>query len=244
MPDSWSTLHDVAFLYLFLAAEADGTLDEAEEEAIVALLRRRVPSHPEPDIRRVVAEADMDRQQPNGRNVRSVIEGLKYAQMNDAQRSAMLDDLVQVAHADGTIHRGETGFIRSLARTWDIDLPANLERAVHDLALVYLFMALGSNGTLNKEEHAAVTDQLAQWQPSLRNDAVQAIVRNAVRTLQHDTDNRHLTDAIAAIKKGLPLAPQRRAVLNAVMHIAQADGHLSQDELDFFLKLTDELELA
>lgn len=243
MPASWSTLHDVAFLYLFLAAEADGALDEAEVEAIIALLHRRVPSHPEPQIRRVVTEADAARQH-NGRNVRSVIEGLKYARMNDAQRSALLNDLVQVARADGTIHRGEIGFIRSLARTWDIDLPANLDRAVHDLALVYLFMALGSNGKLNKQEHAAVTDQLAQWQPSLRNDAVQAIVQQAVRTLQQDTNNRHLTDAIAAIKKGLPLAPQRRAVLNAVMHIAQADGHLSQDELDFFLKLTTDLDLA
>jgi len=244
MPASWSTLHDVAFLYLFLAAEADGALDEAEVEAIVALLHRRVPSHPEPQIRRVVTEADMARQQSNGRTVRSVIEGLKYAQMNNAQRSAMLDDLVQVARADGTIHRGETGFIRSLARTWDIDLPADLDRAVHDLALVYLFMALGANGKLNRKEHAIVTDQLAQWQPSLRNDAVQAIVQQAVRTLQQDKNNRHLSDAIAAIKKGLPLAPQRRAILNAVMHIAQADGHLSQDELDFFLKLTAELDLA
>jgi uncharacterized tellurite resistance protein B-like protein len=176
--------------------------------------------------------------------VRSIIEGLKYAQLSDEERGAILNDLVQIARADGTVRRGETGFIRSLARTWDIDLPDDLHGAVHDLALVYLFMALGTDGTPGDAEQAAATEQLAHWQPGLRQDALQNLVQNAVRTLQSDPNNRHLTEAIAAIKKGLPLAPQRRAVLSAVMHIAQADGQLRKDELDFFLKLASELELA
>lgn len=238
---AWSLLHDIAFLYVFLAADTDGTLSEVERELIITRLHTKMAEESVETIEQVVAEAERSLRSEE-RSVRAIIEALKYSRLSDEQRAALLGDLVEIARADGEIHDNETAFLRALARIWSIDLPNAMGPAVHDLALVYLFMAIGTGHKLNGVKQDALTMQLRQWRPGLTPKAIQDILKDAAQQLQN-AENGTLQGAIDALKKGLPDAPQRRAILDAVMRIAQADGDLSGAELAFFIKLKVDLDL-
>ena len=243
MPAAWSTLHDIAYLYLFLAANVDGELAEPEVDAIVEVLHRRLPEQALETIQQAVAEAEIERHKPEARPVRHVIEALKYAPLGEVQRGALLNDLLHVARADGRVLPAEKSFINALARAWDVDLPADMGRPVHDLALVYLFMATGPHESLHTPDRDALFEQLGRWDPGLAPETLQMIVRTAARQLQSGHVTKRLDDAIHALKNAFPLTAERRAVLQAVLHIAQADGELNDDELAFFLRLADALGL-
>lgn len=235
-------MHDVAYLFLFLAADVDGQLDEAEVEAIAEVLRRRLPRWSEEEVSAVVRAAEAARKGAAPRSVREIVVGLRHAPLSDAQRTALLDDLLQVARADGRVLRAEERFVEAVARAWGVALPAEIMGGpVHDLALVFLFMAMGRAEAPTDAAQEAVAEHLAHWQPGLAPETLNMIVRNAVEALRHGDRDRQLGDAVTAIRAALPLAPQRRAVLAAVLEIAGGDGALSADELAFFRRLADAL---
>lgn len=117
------TLHDLAALFFFLAAETDRTLETPEVDTLVARLQVHAEGWDELDVREIVVEAADDAIQ---RPVHRIVEDLKYAALPDAMRAAVLDDLVRIAHADGRLHINELAFVRALAHAWELDVPEGL----------------------------------------------------------------------------------------------------------------------
>lgn len=121
---TWTTLHDVAYLYYFLAADTDKVLEEAELGEMLSRLQQQAPTRTRDDLERIVLEAArVAGTHPPERPVHAVIESLKYAAIPDAQRHDIFNGLVHIARADGDIHINEFAFLRALAKVWNVSLP-------------------------------------------------------------------------------------------------------------------------
>lgn len=119
-PD-WTVTHDLALIYLALTHGADDELDSSEVDAMARKLR---------DWR---DNFDVDRIKSIMREVMLVYMGSSGEQMLEAAiasvgestpkptRIAILNDLADIASADGTIVMGEVDFIQQLARDWDVE---------------------------------------------------------------------------------------------------------------------------
>ena len=118
----WTTLHDVTFLYLFLAENVDRDLSRSERQVIVQRLSRFAPAEGADYMKRVLREArdalnDASPDETAGR----IIQSLRGAPLSDAQRREIWRDLQGIAAADGGIGFDERGFLADLARVWDLD---------------------------------------------------------------------------------------------------------------------------
>lgn len=241
---SWSLLHDIAYLYLFLAAETDGSLAPAEVKLLLKRLQEKAPERSDEEVRAVAEKAlTALREEPERRSVSGIVESLKYAALSDDQRRDLLNDLLLIARADGRIHENERAFLRAITRLWEIELPRHADSGVHDLALVFLFMAMGTDGELDPREEETVAVHLRHWKPHLKPEALQGVIKEAVQHLQDEHRSERLREAIAALRPALPSPAQRRRVLDSLMQIAKADGRLDPAEVSFFKQLAADLEL-
>lgn len=114
-------LHDLALLYLGLAHGADEDLDPQETMEIAAKLRRWQPDKDPALIDHVIREATLT--YLNGANDQRMHEAVHVlgGQLNKNLLKAILDDLVDIARADGTVVPGETTFIGEIADAWDLE---------------------------------------------------------------------------------------------------------------------------
>lgn len=121
MPE-WTTLHDVTFLYLFLAENADHHLSASERSTIVRRLTRWAPGETPSYVTRVLREAhDAVNTGTSARTAGEIIDSLKKAPLSRSQRREILGDLEQIARADGDVVDGEHDFLRNLAQVWGIE---------------------------------------------------------------------------------------------------------------------------
>ena len=114
-------LHDMALLDLGLAHGADGSLHPEETHEIAAKLRRWQPDKDPALIDHVIREASLS--YLNGANkarVEEAVSTLKDA-LPENLRQAVLRDLADIARADGSVVRGESNFIQSLAEAWRLN---------------------------------------------------------------------------------------------------------------------------
>ena len=125
MPESSSALTDFATLAFVIAHGADGSLDSRE----VGVLARRVES----------LAASLDLAPLSGANVSEVVRaasqaylGLAVPEINgvldrlgrgldERQRAEVYGAFVEIAAADGTLHRMEQTFLRHIATAWHMD---------------------------------------------------------------------------------------------------------------------------
>ncbi len=117
----WTVTHDLALIYLALTHGADEELDSSEVDAMSRKLG---------DWRENV---ELDRIKSIMREVMLVYMGSTGEQMLETAiasvrestpkptRIAILNDLADIASADGTIVMGEVDFIQQLARDWGVD---------------------------------------------------------------------------------------------------------------------------
>lgn len=115
-------LHDLALLYLGLAHGADADLDPSETRAIAAKLRRWQPDKDPALIDHVIREATLT--YLNGTNqsrLHDAVEVLRDA-LSENLRVRILNDLADIARADGEIVNQEQVFIDQIADQWGIDL--------------------------------------------------------------------------------------------------------------------------
>lgn len=123
--DSWSVLHDLAYVYLVLAHGADDDLSDTEVQVMLNKLHEWQPEVPPADVRRMfrlaldeyAKGADSERLEAA---ILSVREGLPHE-----QRKAALTDLVKIANADGLFLDDEEDLINHLQAAWDVDAYAN-----------------------------------------------------------------------------------------------------------------------
>jgi uncharacterized tellurite resistance protein B-like protein len=115
---SLSLLHDLALLYLGLAHGADQSLAPTEVHTIAIKLRQWQPDKDPALIDHVIREA-----------ILTYLNGPTADRLQDAAdllggilpenlRAAILQDLMDIARADGTVRSEEGGFIKRIAELW------------------------------------------------------------------------------------------------------------------------------
>lgn len=118
-------LHDLALLYLGLAHGADESLDPAETKQIAASLRRWQPDKDPALIDHVIREATLT--YLNGttsERMKETVHVLRDALSQDL-RKVILQDLAEIARADGEILSEERDFISTIAADWGLDFEEN-----------------------------------------------------------------------------------------------------------------------
>lgn len=99
----------------------------------------------------------------------------------------------------------------------------------HDLALLFVALAYGTDRELQDDEVAAITTALRDWAPDAAPDAVHAIIVEAMSVLMNDEQHAAVSQSIAALGRELSEA-ELNDVLEHVNRIAEADGILLHRE--------------
>jgi hypothetical protein len=120
-PTTWSPLHDLALIYLALTHGADADLDPSELEAMSIKLQDWQPGSGLKRIRQVMNEVLLVYMSPQRDDMIDTAVVSVYESMPKPTRIAVLNDLADIASADGVIVGGEIGFIQDLARRWDVE---------------------------------------------------------------------------------------------------------------------------
>lgn len=116
-----TVLHDLALLYLGLAYGADGELNPAETQTIALKLREWQPHKDPALIDHVLREATLSYLNGAGTGrLQEVVVSLKEL-LDDNTRASILNDLTDIAHADGTVEVGEDNFVNRVAEVWDVN---------------------------------------------------------------------------------------------------------------------------
>ncbi len=119
------TLHDLALLYLGLAKGADKDLDPSETKEMAIKLRRWQPQRDPALIDHVIREAMMTYlNDPTDERLEEAARDLTES-FSENLRYLILQDLSDIARADGRIHTGETEYIESLAEIWGVNVENN-----------------------------------------------------------------------------------------------------------------------
>ena len=116
----WGLLHDMALIYLVVAHSADDNLTEAEISVILDRLKGWQPEAYEAEARAIVREAlQLYADEPGQEIFGQAMTALKEA-LTPIQRILVLDDLNQIASADGKLGDNERTLIKTLATAWDV----------------------------------------------------------------------------------------------------------------------------
>lgn len=117
----WTVTHDLALIYLALTHGADEDLDTAEVEAMSRKLREWHNSFGLDRIRKIMQEVMLVYMGTSGQQMLEAAIASVADSMPKPTRIAILNDLADIATADGTIVMGEVDFIQQLARDWGVD---------------------------------------------------------------------------------------------------------------------------
>lgn len=107
--------------------------------------------------------------------------------------------------------------------------PTNGWTQTHDLALLYVALAYGTDHDLSEDEVVAITGALEEWVSIPEEAHVQEIVMEAATAFLEGNAKAELTRAIDSLAGTLDVGERRRA-LTDVIRIAEADGVLLERE--------------
>lgn len=112
---AWTTVHDFALVFLSLTHGTDANLSPEEARSTLEHLQRWFPERG-PELPAVTADAMRLYMGPNrDAMVQTSVEALRQALSPD-ERVGLLNDLAELAHADGQLIPGEVAFIQQFAR--------------------------------------------------------------------------------------------------------------------------------
>ncbi len=113
---------------------------------------------------------------------------------------------------------------------------------VHDLALIFIALAYGTDQDLHEDELATITDVLQHWRDHFPADEVQDVVMEAVTIYLGDDADLEVHRSTNALKQQLSPSDLQRALEDAV-RIAEADGVLLHSEMEVIHKLAEAWEI-
>lgn len=103
---------------------------------------------------------------------------------------------------------------------------------LHDLALIYLGLAHGTDEELDPTETHAMAVNLRRWQPDKDPALIDHIIREATMSYLNRENTNRLETAIETLRDALP--EQTRAdILHDLVRIARADGKVIPEEGGF-----------
>ncbi|MFB6246977.1 MAG: TerB family tellurite resistance protein [Salinibacter sp.] len=99
----------------------------------------------------------------------------------------------------------------------------------HDLALIYIALAYGTDHELTEGEMTALTDALRDWAVVPDDTHIQEVVMEAATAFLEGNARAEVRRSIDDLAEGLSLSERRRA-LRDMMRVAEADGVLLENE--------------
>ena len=124
---SWTPLHDVALLFLSLTHGADAQLDEREVEVQRERLRQWFPAAAPEKVQKAMHEVMLAYiGSARDQMVQTSAESLRQS-LTPQQRLGILNDLADLASADGVMAPGEVAFIQQLAAYWNTTFTAGAD---------------------------------------------------------------------------------------------------------------------
>lgn len=118
---NWSPLHDLALVYLALTHGADSEIDPSESLVMREKLLDWYPAPVSNEIEGVLQDVMLIYMGESRRQmVEASVAALRQT-LPKGKRIAVLNDLAEIASADGMIVPGEVSFIQQLARLWEVD---------------------------------------------------------------------------------------------------------------------------
>ena len=250
--ETWTRTHDLALVYVALAYGTDNALSDEEVETIIGTLQKWESSLTRENVQEIVLEAMAIYMQENASiEVTRTIRTLSQTLSEDERKQA-LEDVVDIAEADGVLLTSESSLITSLAEIWGVKAEAQslLEQTtatvaddpswslLHDMSLICIILAHSTDNDLANSEIAAILERLHHWQPDLNEDGLRKVVSEALNFYSSQPDQEALEASMKAIKKTLPPI-QRIAFLDDLTHIAHADGVLNDNEKEMINTLSE-----
>lgn len=116
--DSWSLLHDVALLYLTAMHGPDDEIHAAESDTIKGLLRTR--SGGAGNVDRVFDEVMLMYVGSSGDEMIAASIASLGQSLSQRQRRDVLQELTQIATADGLVYESEIQLLAEIANRWGI----------------------------------------------------------------------------------------------------------------------------
>ena len=250
--DTWTLTHDLALLYIALAYGTDYQLSEEELESITIALQAWRQDLGRDAAQEVVVEAmavyldDGHRQE-----VLRAMEALKE-RLSEAERHRVLEEVVQIAEADGVLLNSERSLISSLADVWEMKAAGDRLLAqttadaaaapswtlMHDISLIFLVMAHSTDNELSEPEIAVIIERLGEWEPDLAEEDVRDVLREALQHYADGPDESSLHHSVRNIGNFLPVV-QRLVLLDDLMHIAEVDGALNEQKKKMLASLAE-----
>jgi uncharacterized tellurite resistance protein B-like protein len=112
----------------------------------------------------------------------------------------------------------------------------------HDLALVGIMLAYGTDGTLDDRELDALTAMLRRWHGEADEQQVREVVMEAAAVFFEDQGRREVRRAVADLHETFS-DEERQQALRDMMRVAEADGILLEGEQGLISLLADAWEL-
>lgn len=247
-------LHELALLYIALAHGTDERLSDEEIDVIGQRLgdweevtAQTATSALKQAMDDYVADSGEERLKHAAATIRSAL--------SVAQRRKLLDDLMEIALADGRFLFKESSYIEAATRLLDVqgsEREANGSTAwslltsdeesdaswspLHDLALIYVTLAHRPDNDLATEEIEAIARKLNEWVPDASEDDILMIVRDALSVYAQGRDARLFAESVESVRNRIP-AHQRSALLADLRFIAEADGEVLAQEREIIEKL-------
>lgn len=100
---------------------------------------------------------------------------------------------------------------------------------LHDLSLLYFALAFGTDGKLEREERAAMRDQLRAWAPGSDPSLFDHVLREAALSYENGLSDPQIDALLDRLRTALD-APGRDQVLADLSRLAAADDRVHDAE--------------
>jgi uncharacterized tellurite resistance protein B-like protein len=256
--DRQHLLRDLALIYLTLAHGTDEDLTDDEVDTIADELHEwQEEMRQESVLSAIKGALALYEREDALDQVNAAIQGV-HERLSEEDRQLILDDLVEIAMADGRYMHEESTFIGELADAWDVSAgeedrghwassawtvlqnegPAESWTPVHDLALIYLTLAYETDKDLDEDEVDAITAKISEWIPGAENEDVLGVVREVMETYVQGPRRRVFAESVDAVGEVVP-QHQHEALLADLRYVAEADGVILDAERRMIRDLAD-----